>query len=745
MLIRFPVLLVWNILRNILRLPLVLVRAIYLLFPTKPKMVQISINKGIKRWERRSSMLDWFQDQPSDLTIEDWRELLGKLGERPHVDGIVCEVKELDVSWPVLEELRDLFKEFRAKGKRVVVYPHQLGMAQFYLGAAADQIVLAPSAPVMVTAPAFQSFFFGKLLEEVGVVMEVQRIGIHKNAPESMTRSFPSPTHRGDLFEILHGFTSHLFGEMAESRNDDPDRLKQVLGWGVFSPEEALQLRLVDAMRFSERLGDYLLSKHPDAFVYPEHPQAPPKELEESAEGDSQDENNTEETQGEAKESAEEEAAVTDADDSNTSDYSEQSGLPAAVDAVEASEASEDVSEEKESVEAKVEADDKDSGTNVPEESKESDDDEEDDEEDPSDYLVPLDEFDTREIKWLKWTRIRRRPVIAVIPVAGAIVDERSSSSRGEQADKPWVVAAIEEARQNPRIKGVVLWVNSPGGSGFASEAIWWALQRLGNEKPVVTYMENYAASGGYYVAAGTHKIFSSPLCLTGSIGVFGGKANVEKIMQRLKIGFTVVGDSPGIRMMSPFRSATTVDQQRWVEQLALFYDRFLMRVAENRDMTVDEVHALAQGKVYLGHQAEKVGLVDACGSMQDAVDYICEKAEIPVPKKLYWFLPSKRFRLSELREAVRTGMVHQWWRSMPISGSPLAQAMETKGQVSQPAMELSEAVLHSMMSGGTEHPLASHAMPALLNQLPLQEYLQMMQVVAKGGVVAWSDVRWKD
>ncbi len=722
MLIRFPVLLIWNILRNLLRLPFVLIRALTLLFSTKSRVVRITIHKGVQRWERRSTVLDWFQDQPSDLTIEDWRALLQKLGGKEHVDGIVCEVKELDVSWPVLEELRDLFKDFRSQGKTILLYPHQLGMAQFYLGTAVDKIVLAPSAPVMVVSPAFQSFFYGKLLEELGVSMEVQRIGAHKNAPEAMTRSFPSPTHRGDLFEILHGFTSHLFAEMAEGRNDDPSRIQQVLGWGVFSPEEALQLRLVDAMRFSERLGDYLLTKDPEAFIYPEHPLAPPKEEEdEGEEADAKANEELDNKAGDGKEQRE---------DSDTASPEELKPEEETVPTVE-----ETPSEEAKDTKGLTES------LDVPTDNVDSDD--EDKSRDPAGYVVSLEDFDMREVEWLRWTPIRRKPIVAVIPVSGAIVDERNPSSQGEQAAKPWVVAAIEEARQNPRIKGVVLWVNSPGGSGFASEAIWWALKQLGEEKPVVTYMENYAASGGYYVAAGTHKIISSPLCLTGSIGVFGGKANVETLMQRLKVGYHVVGDSPGIRMVSPFRSATPVDQQRWIDQLGLFYDRFLMRVAENRDMTVDEVHELAQGKVYLGHQAEKVGLVDACGSMQDAVEEVCNTAKIPVPKKLYWFLPSKRLRLSELREAVRAGMVGQWWRTLPLSRSPLARSLDASGTASF-NMELSEALLSSVFAQGQANSLQATMTSTLLQQLAVQEYMQMMQIVAKGGVVAWSDVRWK-
>ncbi|TNE43448.1 MAG: signal peptide peptidase SppA [Deltaproteobacteria bacterium] len=725
MLIRFPVLLIWNILRNLLRLPFVLIRALTLLFPAKSRVVRITINKGVQRWERRSTVLDWFQDQPSDLTIEDWRALLQKLGEKKHVDGIVCEVKELDVSWPVLEELRDLFKDFRANGKTVLLYPHQLGMAQFYLGTAVDKIVLAPSAPVMVVSPAFQSFFYGKLLEELGVTMEVQRIGAHKNAPEAMTRSFPSPTHRGDLFEILHGFTSHLFAEMAEGRGDDPARIQQVLGWGVFSPEEALQLRLVDAMRFSERLGDYLLAKQPEAFVYPEHPLAPPKEEDE---GDSTESSSLDNEAVDGKEPEDSSELV-----------SSEEPKPEESTSTEEEEASkvEDASSEEEAKASKE------SSASVDESTGDTDSDDEDDKRNPAEYIVPLEDFDMREVQWLRWTPMRRKPIVAVIPVSGAIVDDRNPSSRGEQAAKPWVVAAIEEARQNPRIKGVVLWVNSPGGSGFASEAIWWALKQLGEEKPVVTYMENYAASGGYYVAAGTHKIISSPLCLTGSIGVFGGKANVETLMQRLKVGFNVVGDSPGIRMVSPFRSATTMDQQRWIDQLGLFYDRFLMRVAENRDMTVDEVHELAQGKVYLGHQAEKVGLVDACGSMQDAVQEVCDRAEISVPKKLYWFLPSKRLRLSELREAVRAGMVGQWWRTLPLSKSPLARSLDASGS-SASNMELGEALLASVFAEKQANSLQASMTSTLLQQIAVQEYVQMMQVIAKGGVVAWSDVRWK-
>ncbi len=752
MFIRFPVLLLWNLLRNLVRFPFVLLQAILqvvfgLFVKDKKQYIRLEIRKGLPYWER-SSILQWFQSEPSDLTMDQWRDLLKKLGTKKNIEGMVLEIRELHAGWPVLDEFRTMLLAYREQGKRVVLYPHQLTTAEYYLATGADKLLISPATPVMLNSPAFQSFFFGAILKEVGVSFDVQRMGAHKNAPENMTRAFPSPTYRGDLYELLFGFTQHMFTEMAKGRDDDPDRLRQIFAWGVFSPEEALQHELIDAIRFSERLIEYLKAEAPDVFVYPEHPQAPPKE-ENPEENSGPSTSSTELRESEAAETTESEAAeTTDSEAAETTDS--KAAETADSEAAETTEAAD--SEVTEVTEESVQKEaDKPSSSSEQSEKGDKEEPSPSETDDDEDLFVDLDDVDLEGLVWWRWTRIRRRPLVAVIPVAGTIVDEASSQSRGQQADRPWVVAAIEEARQNPQIKGVVLWVNSPGGSGFASEAIWWALKRLGEEKPVITYMDSYAASGGYYVACGTQKIVASPWCITGSIGVFGGKVSVESLMQRLKIGYSVVGESAGLRLMSPFRSSSDADKQRWLEQLALFYDRFLMRVAEHRDMSVEEVHEKAQGKVYLGEHARELGLVDQTGHLSDAVKLVCDEVEIPIPESLYWLRPSQRLRLSDLRDAMQMGTTSSLWRMLKYNSQPSHHRTVRTASLCGPDASLvqnllTEQTVHSALrldASGTSGMLGGVS-ASLLQQLPMQEYLGVMQMIAGGDIAAWCDIRWK-
>lgn len=712
MLLRFPVLLVWNLLRNVLRFPFVLIKAFFRLFGrAKPLYVRLDIHKELPRWERKSTLLDWFQDQPEDLTLDAWKLQLKKLGKLQHVEGIVLDVRQIQATWAVLDEFRALLQEFRSQGKKVILFFHQFGLPQFYLGTVADKILVSPATGVMVHAPAFQSFFFGALLQELGITMDIQRMGIHKNAPENLTRSFPSPVYRGDLYELLYGMTQYMYEEMARHRQDEAERLRQVAAWGVFSPEEALHLRLVDGIRFSERLAAYLLDKSPLPFPYPEYPLAPAATDPQTQEISSDVAAST--TSSEPLEQEVDVESVGKTSQESTTIEEQSQPTPASMTAENTTESLPNPVVEEPVAKQPTPA----VGASEPEEDMPK----------PEEYLVALDDVDVDGVVWWRWTPIRRKPRIAIIPVDGTIVDEKSRSSQGEQAVRSWIVAAIEEAQQNPRIKGVVLWINSPGGSGLASEAVWWALQRLQEKKPVVSFMESYAASGGYYVAVGTQRIFSSPLCLTGSIGVFGGKPNIEVLMQRLKIGYHVVGESPGIRLVSPFRSASAMDQQRWREQLALFYDRFLMRVADNRKMTVEQVHELAQGKVYLGYQAQQVGLVDQCGSLRDAVRDVCIKANIAEPDNLTWFRPASRFSLTDLRGAVR-GAGLSVFRHLPTLLNTTKQADSTPSSPEGLGIQ-------TLLAQGLPHTLPPN--------IPMGESFVLLDMMARGDVVAWSDLRW--
>ena len=216
-------------------------------------------------------------------------------------------------------------------------------------------------------------------------------------------------------------------------------------------------------------------------------------------------------------------------------------------------------------------------------------------------------------------------PTIAVVTVAGPIVSGRggpqtlplSRSSAGGDA----IAAALREAASDDDVKAVVLRVDSPGGAVTGSETIWREVCRIRDAgRPVVASMGAVAASGGYYVAMAADEIVANPGTITGSIGVITGKLVARDLKDRLGVGSDAVRTNTNADAWSP-NAPFTAEQHSMVEAEAdLFYDDFVKRVAQARGMSVEEVDAVARGRVWTGADAHERGLVDELGGLRTAV-----------------------------------------------------------------------------------------------------------------------------
>lgn len=245
-----------------------------------------------------------------------------------------------------------------------------------------------------------------------------------------------------------------------------------------------------------------------------------------------------------------------------------------------------------------------------------------------STYL--LDEEYLEQLPHSGWNAPRR---IAVVLVTGAITSGESQAPGilgGGSTGAETVVKALEQARKDPTVKAVVLRVDSPGGSAFASEDIHRAvglLQQRG--KPVVVSMGGVAASGGYYVAAGADSIFAEPGTITGSIGVYGGKISFEGLYEQLGIGATTWSRGRRAAMWRSSRPFDPVEDAALEHMIDNTYATFKARVAEGRDLDPARVESLARGRVWSGTRAHELGLVDELGGLFDAVDEARELAGI--------------------------------------------------------------------------------------------------------------------
>ena len=266
------------------------------------------------------------------------------------------------------------------------------------------------------------------------------------------------------------------------------------------------------------------------------------------------------------------------------------------------------------------------------------------------DMFIDLEKYAKASVPNVKENKSKNE--VAVLFAEGEIVD--GNGGKGQMGgDK--IAEELRKIRENDDVKAVVLRVNSPGGSGLASEVMWREIQKVKQAgKPVVVSMGNLAASGGYYISCSADYIYAQPTTLTGSIGVFGMFPNLQGLVTD-KIGLTIdtVCTNAHADFGSTMRPVTEMEYNYVQQSIEDFYDTFLTRVFDGRKGKGAEGHVLSekalvdsigQGRVWAGADAIEIGLVDELGSLNDAVKKAVELANIPdykiveYPAKKEWF-----------------------------------------------------------------------------------------------------------
>jgi protease-4 len=222
---------------------------------------------------------------------------------------------------------------------------------------------------------------------------------------------------------------------------------------------------------------------------------------------------------------------------------------------------------------------------------------------------------------------------VGVVVVSGVITDGKSRKVPllgFETSGAETLTDVLEKARKNPQIAAVVLRVDSGGGSAIGSDKIWRAVERLAEKKPVVASFGSVAASGGYYVAASATEIFAQPSTVTGSIGIFAGKADVSELMKKIGIGVAVFKKGDRADMEAFYRPYTDDEIEVVKKEINYAYNTFLDRVAKGRGMKKSDLHEIAQGRIWSGLKAKQNGLVDRNGGFLDAVDRARKLAKLP-------------------------------------------------------------------------------------------------------------------
>ena len=258
------------------------------------------------------------------------------------------------------------------------------------------------------------------------------------------------------------------------------------------------------------------------------------------------------------------------------------------------------------------------------------------------------------------------------------------------------IIKALREARDKESVKAIVLRVNSPGGSGLASELIHREIELTQKVKPVYTSMGNLAASGGYYIACNSKRIFADKQTITGSIGVFGMIPNLKELADKWGINSEQVQTHPHALTYSLFEKTPEKTRQVITEGIERFYKKFVQRVADGRKMTFEQVDSLAQGRIWTGADALKIGLVDEIGNLKHTIAYAAKENNLtegkygllayPVVEIDFSNFMKKHFRAStqaELRTMLKDEMgakayegIQQLRNAVPSSGAFLQARM---------------------------------------------------------------------
>lgn len=240
----------------------------------------------------------------------------------------------------------------------------------------------------------------------------------------------------------------------------------------------------------------------------------------------------------------------------------------------------------------------------------------------------------------------KAKDYIAVIYAQGVIMPGEGSISVVSEGA---MNKSLKKAREDKKVKAIVIRVDSPGGSALTSDIIWREIELTKKVKPVVVSMGNVAASGGYYIACNANRIFAEPNTITGSIGVFGTIPNVNKLAEKWGFNAEQVSTHDNSVDFSLFEKLTPKTLEVLTESVENTYDVFLDRVSKGRGMSKEDVNEVAQGRVWTGHQALDRKLIDEIGGLQDAIAHAAKLGKTKSYKVTNYPIFDNKFNIKDL------------------------------------------------------------------------------------------------
>ncbi len=457
----------------------------------------------------------FMSEEQTALGLNDILSSIQKAAENEYIKGIYLEAGGIMASPASTEEIRNALMRFKQTGKFIVAYGDNYTESDYYICSVADKVILNPQGMVDWHGLASQTIYFKDLLAQLGVEMEVFKVGTYKSAVEPYTSMEMSYENREQITAYITSIWDNMVEGVSLSRGISAKLLNEYADrYIAFEGAEAsLTAGLVDTLLYMDGTKAYLKEK------------------------------------------------------------------------------------------MEIKEDDRLSVLSL-------------DEVKNIQKNVPLDKSGN---------------IIAMYYAEGQIVDAPSTGmSTTPEIVGEKVSMDLRKLRDDETVKAVILRVNSPGGSAFASEQIWNEVVKLKEKKPVIVSMGDYAASGGYYISCAADTIIAQPNTITGSIGIFGMFPNPHKLINdKLKLNVETVKTNKLAdfgSMNRPFNADERAIMQRYINQ---GYATFVKRCADGRGMSTSEIEAIAQGRVWTGEMALERGLVDLLGDIETAKEIAAQKAGI--------------------------------------------------------------------------------------------------------------------
>ncbi len=268
-----------------------------------------------------------------------------------------------------------------------------------------------------------------------------------------------------------------------------------------------------------------------------------------------------------------------------------------------------------------------------------------------------------------------RSPKIAVVFTQGVIMSGRSRVGlfESEAVGSGDFVRIFRQLRQNPLIKAVIIRIDSPGGSALAADVMWREIKLLSKAKPVIASLSDVAASGGYYLAMACPTIVANSTTITGSIGVVGGKFNLKGLYDKIGLKKEIFKRGQHADLFSDYRDWTPQESELILKLMKHTYKTFVSKAAKGRAMSFKKMDKIAQGKIYTGTQAFRIGLVDKIGGLDQAIDMARKKVKDSKRNFEVVSYPEKRTFMDYLKAnlKLKTQLVYQF-RELQTSLGPV-------------------------------------------------------------------------